>query len=518
MNIGRRAIPSACPFCIDLSRVSRVVGPKFRPTRLYHRPSNAPKPQIDIKHIAKNPGLYEQNCLDRNYKGQSRNSWTILELRERLAQVYARRAEVQIRNRDVKNGIQKVQEGKSAADEHSGKEGIKDGDLDTLMQEAKLLKQENHTLRGQELSLEAQSLNLALDIPNLSSFHTPNGNEPEVVREHRNQHTLANTSNFSHVDIGTRLGILDLAGGASTSGWGWYFLKGAGALLEQALIQYTLSTLHSRRWTLVSPPSIVYSHIAAACGFQPRDENGEQQIYDLKQSEKDADKPSLSLAGTAEIPLAGMRSQSKIDEKDLPLRTAGVSRCYRAEAGARGADTKGLYRVHEFTKVEMFAWTRPDEGNDEAQATNAANRTSAREVFDEMVDIQSEILTDLGLDFRILEMPSTDLGASASRKRDIEVFFTSRRSKNEGWGEVTSASICTDYQSRRLDTRIRKKDGSLDFPYTVNATAMAVPRVIAAVLETHWDQAREVVEVPKVLQPWMFGMKQISSTVVSQST
>jgi seryl-tRNA synthetase len=222
-------------------------------------------------------------------------------------------------------------------------------------------------------------------------------------------------------------------------------------------------------------------------------------VYSIQQNAADVGrKPELSLAGTAEIPLAGMKANMTLEEADLPMKRIGVSRCYRAEAGARGVDTKGLYRVHEFTKVEMFAWTLPSTSASEA-------------IFDEMVSIQTEILTSLGLHCRILEMPSTDLGASASRKRDIEAFFPSRREKGEGWGEVTSVSMCTDYQTRRLATRvdIRSLGGKMAFPYTVNGTALAVPRVLAAILENGWNERNFEVRIPEVLWPWMGGLKVI---------
>ena len=206
-------------------------------------------------------------------------------------------------------------------------------------------------------------------------------------------------------------------------------------------------------------------------------------------------KPELSLAGTAEIPLAGMKADTTLDDTQLALKRVGVSRCYRAEAGARGIDTKGLYRVHEFNKVEMFAWTAPD-------------LDAATEVFNEILDIQTEILEALGLHCRILEMPSTDLGASAIRKCDIEAFFPSRRQKNDGWGEVTSASICTDYQTRRLATRVRI-DGKMTYPWTVNGTALAVARVLAAILENGWNESDMSVTVPPVLRPWMGGREKI---------
>ncbi|KAL9627468.1 MAG: hypothetical protein Q9164_007599 [Protoblastenia rupestris] len=241
---------------------------------------------------------------------------------------------------------------------------------------------------------------------------------------------------------------------------------------------------------------MIYSGIGIACGFRPRDQNGEQQVYSIQQSERDIEKgkPSHSLAGTAEIPFAGMYANKIMDHKSMPVRVVGSSRCYRAEAGARGRETRGLYRVHEFTKVEMFAWTLPGEET---------------AVFEDMVAVQKKIIQSLDLPFRHLEMPTHDLGAAAYRKQDIEVFFPSRKDLNGGWGEVTSTSICTDYQTRRLNTRVKMPLGAetkLAFPSTVNGTAMAVPRVLAAILENGWD-GEEVVRIPEVLWPWMDGQK-----------
>jgi seryl-tRNA synthetase len=270
----------------------------------------------------------------------------------------------------------------------------------------------------------------------------------------------------------------------------------------------------------MTPPSLVYSHIASACGFMPRDQNGETQIYNIAQPESDGDeKPSLVLAGTAEIPFAGSQANKTLSEADLPLKVIGPSRCYRAEAGARGVDTKGLYRVHEFTKVEMFAWTKPPPTAETSDRFGTAEEddevyspSQSEAAFEEMLSIQTEILTSLGLHARILEMPSTDLGASATRKIDIEAFFPSRTSIDEGYGEVTSASICTDYQSRRLGTKFKGNgEQSLRYPHTVNGTALAVPRVLAAVLENGWNEEEKAVVIPKVLRRWMpDGMEQIT--------
>ncbi|KAI0884506.1 seryl-tRNA synthetase [Annulohypoxylon maeteangense] len=480
------------------------------------RPTTAPKPNVDIKHIRQNPSLYEENCLERNYKTQSKYPSRIIEL---FAQWQASQKDgrsLRERGNALRRQIANpatIQHEDEETESKSGKvttDGatITDGDIktmskDQLIEEARIVKEKLSTIEDDEARYEAQMSELALAIPNLTSPETPRGEEPRVL-SFINDHpeptpSLSDRIWRSHMHIGSELGILDFAGAATTSGWGWYYLVDEGAQLEQALISYALAvvTKQDLGWRQVSPPSIVYSHIGAACGFQPRDQNGEQQVYSLKGQ---PGKPELCLAGTAEIPLAGMKADSILEEADIPLKYIGVSRCYRAEAGARGVDTKGLYRVHEFTKVEMFAWTPPDV-------------TATTEIFDEMLDLQTEILQGLGLHCRVLEMPTTDLGASAFRKCDIEAFFPSRRDperegERDGWGEVTSASVCTDYQARRLATRL-KTSGKMAYPWTVNGTALAVPRVLAALLENGWDEADMSVTIPEVLRPWMDGREKI---------
>ncbi|KAK5126122.1 hypothetical protein LTR85_011477 [Meristemomyces frigidus] len=480
--------PFVCASCRRALRSSIVRNVSIK--KSYTRPSFAPKPTLNLKHIRQNPGLYEQNCVDRNYAPYARNGWRILELHEKL--VARQREVVELRQRN--NVISKELKGGA-------------GGKTALVEEAKALKGRLAEYEKHEKDAQEEMEQLALELPNLSSLSTPTGEHPELLGHINGDAPPANHSGKSHVEIGRELDILDFEASAITSGWGWYFLKNEAALLEQALIQYALSVAMRRGWQVMTPPSLVYSHIASACGFMPRDQNGETQIYSIGQQEG-AEKASLVLAGTAEIPFAGSQANKTLSESDLPLKAIGPSRSYRAEAGARGVDTKGLYRVHEFTKVEMFAWATPptpDSGGfgdgDEAQ------QTQAELVFDEMISLQKEILSSLGLHARILEMPTTDLGASATRKIDIEAFFPSRTSIDDGYGEVTSASICTDYQARRLNTKVRLEKGDVKsaFTHTVNGTAMAVPRVLAALLENGWEEKTRSVRVPEVLRRWMPG-------------
>ena len=494
--------PFVCDSCRRSLRLHHNIknGP-FK--RSYTRPTFAPKPVIDLKHIRQNPGLYEQNCIDRNYVAQARNSWRILELHNQLAEKQKEVLELRRRNNVLGKDIQR-QAGMGDNGQGGGAGGIS-----ALIEEVRKLKEDLSKFEQWDAAAKDEMESLAVEIPNLSSNDTPVGNVPETIGYINGEAPRVGSAK-SHVDIGKDLEILDFEASATTSGWGWYFLQNEGALLEQALIQYALDVALKRGWTVMTPPSLVYGHIASACGFMPRDQHGETQRYGIASDDAKADseKPSLVLAGTAEIPFAGSQANKTLDASDLPLRIIGPSRSYRAEAGARGVDTKGLYRVHEFTKVEMFAWTAPSpppQGERFGEDEDPSTQTNA--IFEEMLSIQTQILSGLGLHAKILEMPTADLGASAARKVDIEAFFPSRSSINEGYGEVTSASICTDYQSRRLGTRL-KHDSSgakLAWPHTINGTALAVPRVLACLLENCWDEESGTVYIPSALKPYMLG-------------
>ncbi|KAL8937624.1 MAG: hypothetical protein Q9211_003586, partial [Gyalolechia sp. 1 TL-2023] len=459
-------------------------------------------PSLNIKHIRENPDLYVQTCIDRNYHRQQDYPQTIVHLFNEWKELQLNARALRQRRNDIRTKL-------SHAKTFSGIEAAEAQPYNQadLLQEAKQLKLDIGKVESHEDALDERIQSLATDLPNLTSEETPIGTEPRVlgyINEHPNFAASSHHHPWrNHVHIGNEFDLLDFASAGTITGWGWYYLKNEAVLVEQALIQYAMSVAIKHGFSAVSPPSIVYTHIASACGFQPRDQGGEQQTYAIAQKEdgqattNGAERsPERTLAGTAEIPFAGMKVNTTMTAHELPLRIVGASRCYRAEAGARGAETKGLYRVHEFTKVEMFAWTMKD---DEPTA------------FDAMLAVQKEILQNLGLHCRILEMPSADLGASAIRKLDIEAFFPSRREKNDGWGEVTSASICTDYQTRRLNTRVKSvsSSGKTEFPSTINGTALAVPRVLAALLENGWSEREKCIDIPKVLHQWMHGVEQI---------
>ncbi len=472
------------------------------------RPATAPKPAINIRDIRERPIDYSSNALARNCKPQSAYPAKIVELHEQSVALQREARSM----REVNNILKGLLANPTSqnlindADEKGLSAIVEDG-RESIIAKARELKEGISKIEEQEGPIFRQIDEMAVQMPNFSSPDSPIGKNAkllELIGTHPEHGDTTDRVWKSHVHIGFELGLLDFASAAQSSGWGWYYLLNDGAMLEQALIQYAISVARSKGWGLVSPPSIVYSHTAAACGFLPRDTNGETQVYALQQVEEDKARgvPELCLAGTAEIPLAAMGANRVFSPSELPLKNVAVSRCYRAEAGGRGVDTKGLYRVHEFTKVELFGFTSPD-------------LEASTKVFDEIVSIQKQIISDLGLHARVLEMPTTDLGAAAYRKIDIEAFFPSRGDRDNGYGEVTSASVCTDYQARRLNATVKGKGvvSGKDFVHTVNGTGMAVPRVLAAILENGWNEETYTVKVPECLWPWMAGVKEIKAKV-----
>ncbi|EPS40622.1 hypothetical protein H072_5516 [Dactylellina haptotyla CBS 200.50] len=492
-----------CPNIFIANRISRRVRPFVIPSSFFNSQASsslAPKPIIATKPIRENPELYSQNCLNRSLSLEATYPARISKLSDDLFELRSTLNQTRSKQNTLAATI------KAAASKRN--DSFKE--LEILQAQARELKQRIAAAEAIEKHLEDEMNLLAVQLPNLSHPDTPIRGNPVVVRyinpEKLPRHSVdvydaeimfTGTPGISHVDIGNSLGILDFNSSNKTSGWGWYFLRGDGVLLEQALIQYALACARKEGWDLVSPPSVVYTHIAAACGFKPRDQNNEQQVYYISQHSvhTEAAKPDLCLTGTAEIPLAGMLANTSLSQTSFPIKMSGVSRCYRAEAGSHGLAAKGLYRVHEFTKVELFAWTTSDP-------------IISDSIFRGMLDLQIEILTNLGIPARVINMPTDDLGAPAYRKYDIEAFIPSRQgTKYGGWGEVTSSSECTDYQARRLNARYKHPDGKMGFLWSLNGTALAIPRIIVAILENNWDEAERVVHLPSILHKYMDGVK-----------
>ncbi|XP_076464341.1 serine--tRNA ligase-like [Babylonia areolata] len=325
----------------------------------------------------------------------------------------------------------------------------------------------------QELLAEAAS------IPNATHPLSPVGEESEatVVEVHSERREF-NFTPKTVVELGEQLQMLRTDNLSLTTGPRTYYFLGQLALLEQALVRFTLSKLKEKGFQLVSVPDLLHPDVIESCGFKTRGER--TQVYHLSEEHG-----QVCLAGTAEMSLAGLFMNEVLDLNDLPKRVAAVSRCYRAETSDI-AEEKGIYRVHQFTKVEMFGVTADEDGEE------------SEGLLEELVRIERELFTSLGLHFRILDMPTEELGAPAYRKFDIETWMPGR----SFWGEISSASNCTDFQSRRLNIQYRDNEGSLKFVHTVNGTACAVPRMVMALLENNQQEDGSVV-LPEVLEPWL---------------
>jgi seryl-tRNA synthetase len=367
---------------------------------------------------------------------------------------------------------------------------------------SKLIPQQKDSARRQELIGEGKSLReqvasgekqlqliendlraVLLTIPNLTHPDAPVGTTAE---DNKVIHTWGEPRKFDfapkdHVALAESLQLVDFEAGASVAGQKFYFLKNEAVLLELALVQYAMQTLIGEGYTPIITPDVARVEVLEGIGFIPRDPDPDKrQIYSLSDTD-------LCLIATAEITLGGMHRDHIFDELDLPKKYVGLSHCFRTEAGAPGRDTRGLYRVHQFTKVEMFVFCTPDQSERHHQ---------------ELLAIEEKIFQGLALPYHVIDTCTGDLGGPAYRKYDLEAWMPGRGQGGE-YGEVTSTSNCTDYQARRLNIRYKThKQKGTRFVHTLNGTAVAVTRALLAILENN-QQADGSVIVPEVLRPWV---------------
>ncbi|CCD25425.1 putative serine--tRNA ligase DIA4 NDAI_0F01060 [Naumovozyma dairenensis CBS 421] len=354
----------------------------------------------------------------------------------------------------------------------------------------KSLKSKFQTMNESITSLNSSMNETCSSLPNLLHGSCPL-TEPRIVQWINPKETYAPNPQLSHVEIMTRKKMIDLKKASQVTGTSWYYLLNSGAELEMALVKYAIDIAKKRGFSLVIPPSVTRLDIINSCGFRPRDMNNENQIYKIGDDIGSNDRKGL--IATAGISLAGLGYDEVInlDETQGIKKSYGVSRSYRAEAGARGKDTKGLYRVHEFTKVELFCWCKPE---------------LSEQLLKSLKNLQIEIITELGLSAKVLNMPANDLGNPAFMKYYIEAWMPGRGS----FGEISSTSNCTDFQSRRLNTKYRDvHDGKLHFAYTLNGTAMAVPRIMLALVENFYDPTTDKIHIPTCLRPYMNDIESI---------
>jgi len=414
---------------------------------------------LDYKFIAENLHAVTANIADRFMKANA----------EAVARLYNKRTELATK-------LQSFQQKRNAnADAMKGK--LAQEERNVLIEEGKKLKEEISVAENELTSVEAELLTEARKIPNMAHPDAPVGKEDKDNLEVKRvgEPTKFDFEPADHVKLGQDLDVIDFDSGTKVSGTKFYYLKNEGVYLELGLIRYALDILQKKGFTPFITPDIAREEILEGIGFNPR--GAESNVYTLEGEE-------TCLVGTAEITLGGYYSNMILPKEKLPLRMAGLSHCFRREAGAAGQFSKGLYRVHQFTKLEMFVYCLPEESG----------------LFhEELRLIEEEIFKGLNIPFRVVDTCTGDLGAPAYRKWDLEAWMPGRNGGE--WGEVTSTSNCTDYQARRLNIRFKDDDGKNKYVHMLNGTAIAISRAIIAVLE-NFQQADGTVRIPKALVPY----------------
>ena len=349
------------------------------------------------------------------------------------------------------------------------------GDAQAQVEQSSRLGAELKDLEQELAGIEERIQGLLVSLPNLPDPTAPDGDSEEDAVEVR---VVGDPPQFDfeprdHLDLGTELGLIDMESAAKASGSRFAYLKGDLVRLEMALVQFALAKLSPRGFLPVVPPVLVREEALFWTGFLPTDR---AQIYDIAGDD-------LYLTGTSEVGLAALHAGDLLTEDQLPIRYAGVSTCFRREAGAAGRDTRGIFRVHQFDKVEMFAFVRPEDSPAE---------------HERLLEIEEEILRDLQIPYRVVNVAAGDLGAQAAKKYDCEAWLPGQGR----YRELTSCSNTTDYQARRLRTRYRAAEGgSPRAVHTLNGTAVAVGRTLIAVMENH-QTADGSVAVPEALRPF----------------
>ena len=414
---------------------------------------------LDYKFIKDNLEAVKENIKNRNMTADADIVVKLYD--ERTAMVTELQALQQKRNENAQSMKQKLDNDKRQE----------------LINAGKAIKEEIATLEAKLKETEEQLEEAARQIPNMVHPKAPIG---KLDTENLEVKVSGTPRKFDfepkdHVQIAETLDILDFDRATKVSGPKFYYLKNEAVFLEQALIMYALNTLRKHGFEMFITPDVAKEEVLKGIGFNPR--GNESNVYAIEEE-------GTCLVATAEITLGGYHSDEILDKAKLPLLYGGLSHCFRREAGAAGQFSKGLYRVHQFDKVEMFAYATPEQSD---------------EIHEKLRQIEEEIFEGLGLPFHVVDTCTGDLGAPAYRKWDLEAWMPGRNGGE--YGEVTSTSNCTDYQARRLNIKYKDDDGKNKYVHTLNGTAIAVGRAMLAILE-NYQNADGSVTIPEVLVPY----------------
>ncbi len=411
-----------------------------------------------MKFIRENAELVERSAKEKGYKI---NVKEILDLDDK---------------RKVELG--KVEDLRQKRNEIAGK--MKGGKPEqVLIEEGKKIKVE--LAKREEIlgEVEGKLKAVVKTVPNVIFDDVPLGGEEDSVEVKRWGENHA--TGVDHLDYAVSRDWVDFERGAKVAGAKFYYLKSELALLENALLQYGLSKVLEHGFTFMTVPDMVSSRVLEGCGFNPRTSDQSDEYY--------VEGEDLAMIATAEMPLTGYHMDEIIDEDKLPLLYAGYSACFRKEAGTYGKYTRGLFRVHQFNKLEMYIFCLPEQ---------------SKEMHEKILAIEEDIWQGLGIPYHVVNIAAGDLGAPAAKKYDMEYWSP----VNQKYQEITSCSNCTDFQAQAVNCRVRRKDGTIEYVHTLNGTAIPLARALVVMLENYAVEGGKL-KVPEVLRPYMGGKAEI---------
>jgi len=419
---------------------------------------------IDIRLLRENPELIAEDLKKRGKDNAEQIVSRLLELDKSIREKGALAQELRHKRNENADIVARMKS-----------QGAVHADVEARIREGAKINDDIAELEKQVESLRQEFFRLLSAVPNITHQSVPFGKSDEdnvEVRKWGEPKPLPFKPR-DHVELGSLLGAIDTDKAAEVSGARFAYLKGDLVMLEFSLVQFVMSYLIKRGFTPVIPPVLVKEKMMFGTGFFPL---GREEVYKVEGED-------LYLAGTAEVPLAGLHAEDYMNESDLPKYYAGFSSCFRTEAGAHGKDTKGIFRVHQFDKVEMFVFSKPENSWDE---------------HEKLINTAEGIYQALGIPYRIVNVCSSELGPSAAKKYDLEAWLPGQAK----YREMVSCSNCTDYQARRLNIKYRSKEGKNYLVHTLNSTAVAVGRTIVAIMENYQQEDGSIL-VPEVLRPYM---------------
>ena len=413
---------------------------------------------LDVKFIRENQALVEKSTREKGYKTDIK---ALLKLDDERKNALAKVEELRARRNEISS---QMKGGKPAPE---------------LIAEGKKIK-EYLANEEQELDkLQGELTEMLKKVPNVIFDDVPLGGEEcsVEIKKWGEPHKTG----VDHLDYAVSRDWVDFERGAKVAGAKFYYLKDGLALLENALLQYGLSVVLKHGFTFMTVPDMVSSRVLEGCGFNPRTSEQSDEYY--------IEGEDLAMIATAEMPLTGYHMDEIIDEDKLPLFYAGYSACFRKEAGTYGKYTRGLFRVHQFNKLEMYAFCLPEQ---------------SKEIHEKILAIEEEIYQGLGVPYHIINIAAGDLGAPAAKKYDMEYWSP----VNQKYQEITSCSNCTDFQARACNVRVRRKDGTVEFVHTLNGTAIPLARALVVVIENFATPDGKL-KVPEVLRPYLSGKEEL---------